>query len=146
MPTYIKDDYRPSKMVYDSARKEGAIPEFVEYVFEDFMIYWKDLRDRGLAKGKKQSWDSTFRVWVVRAYRGRVGTEWENRRHRYQERSGGLKDGLFHANLFGEEPETPKRPMVRNVTKEQMQSFEPEPGDPIASEDAFEEMRKILKI
>ena len=95
MPTWIKEDFKPDDRSYVIIGKTGAPREFVDDNFDHFISYWVDLRDQGLAKGKKQSWQSTLQVWMKRAWRGKCGREWEENRHRRQKYYGEPKGDLF---------------------------------------------------
>jgi len=94
LSSHIPNNYKPGEMVYRSLWKLGAPAEFVDSQLDSFLIYWLDLKEKKQEKGKKTSWDMTCRNWMARAWQGKAGREWEDRRHRNRT-FGGPRADLF---------------------------------------------------
>lgn len=141
MTTKIKKDFQPDDNSYALVAKHGAIREFVDDQYDHFISYW-------LETGKtKASWQSTWQVWMRRAWQGKCGREWETSRHyRTQGASDGNPFEKVLANLKPGEtpplqhhPEKPQRPYKRPA-------HAPRPiaagGAPMTSEQAFAQLRQ----
>ena len=94
MAKFIPVKFTPSEADFSALRKDGICADFCDYILPHFREYWEDLKEQKLARGKKSSWSTTFRVWARRAFRGRVGAEYEQIRHQRRDH-GGRKDDLF---------------------------------------------------
>jgi len=142
MATKIKKDFQPDANSYALVAKHGAIREFVDDQLDHFRSYW-------LETGKtKSSWQSTWQVWMRRAWQGKCGREWEKTRHyRTQGAGSGNPFEKVLANLKpGETPPLqhhPEKPPIKPPIKPLIKP--PVVTDvSMTSEEAFEELRKML--
>jgi len=141
MPNFIPKDFTPSDQSYNNLAKHGAIKDFVDSQLDTFVTYWTELKDKGSAKGKKESWQATFQTWMRRAWNGKVGREWERTRH-YTTRApsdnplGDAIETLFGMADESKEPEKPKPPV--DYPKRKVAQG----GPPMTAEQAFDQLRK----
>ena len=109
---------------------------------DNFIAYWSDLRDRGLAKGRKESWNMTFLNWMKRAWQGKTGREWEQHRH-YQFRAP--SDGNpFEQVIKNLEPKKEKKEEIATPRDYVLPCPPKREGPTMTAEEAFEQLRKIL--
>ena len=146
MPSYIKDNFEPDEATINKLRKEGIFADFLsEMVTPHFREYWEELRNEKKAAGKKSAWQTTYRTWARRAFRGKCGREWEDR-HKYQDRKGGLKNDLFGkvlSNLADKEPDDAA--VFACNPKNYRLPEPPEPGEALTPTEAFQQLSEILK-
>lgn len=135
MPTKIKSDYQPSQRVYELLKAFGVQNpvEFVGHEMGAFMMYWEDT-------GKaKCNWDSTCLTWMKRTYEDKKHAMAQNRSY------SGQQENIFQSALekVGEPPPPP--PGANPKPQGYRLPDPPEPGKAMSSEEAFDQLRGILK-
>ena len=141
MTTYITDDFEPTADTYKALQANGIPREFLDLrVTEHFNEFWRDLRDRELKKGKKSSWQTTYRVWARRAFEGKAGRDYEKFRH-VRHDDGKMTGDLFKQTLERLAQENPDSPNVVGMVKS-------EPPPPIDNEvrNELQSLAKALEI
>jgi hypothetical protein len=143
MPKYIPADFQPTDKTYSFLLKKHQIPrDFLdEYVTDHFINFWNELKEEKLAKGKKSAWQTTYITWAKRAWRGLLGREYEDKRHKNRQ-LGGPRENLFEdtlADLQGEKKPKKKSPQPRPVHRK---PAEPAPGPAMTAEQAFDQLRR----
>ena len=157
MPSYIKDNFEPDESTINKLRQEGIFKDFLDaMVTQTFREYWEELRNEKKAAGKKSAWQTTYRTWARRAFRGKCGREWEDR-HKYQDRKGGLRNDLFEylgvkitANKGLKDDEmlidTGKQQMfVKGNKYKIIERNEIQSGEAMTPAEAFQQLSEILK-
>lgn len=170
MASYIPKDFQPRPEDYQAQGVSQIPRDFLDVVVTpEFVEYWTELRDRGLKKGKKDAWYTTWRnrarfLWAKR------GPAWEENRHKYRQAGGERKD-LFDTMLdkingssrhSGEAApdEQHKRDMnsigaaapINGSGADAVSRYKTQkvPADPAAATmdplEALKEMKKILKV
>ena len=149
MPSYIKDNFEPDEATINKLRQEGIFKDFLDaMVTQNFREYWEELRNEKKAAGKKSAWQTTYRTWARRAFRGKCGREWEDR-HKYQDRKGGMRNDLFDSLLDKVADQmvdacSPPDECV-GFKKTYRLPDPPEPGEAMTPAEAFQQLSEILK-
>ncbi len=144
MPAKIKPDFTPDERSYANLRKHGVLPDFIDDQLDTFKTYW-------LEKGeKKASWQMTLQVWMRRAHQGGAGREWESNRHIRHKHSREPQGDIFGSMLANlEKPKLMPDQSVGNPGTLPRHCYRlpdpPQPGPKMSSDEAFRELRKIMK-
>ncbi len=144
MSSRINPDFTPDERSYANLRKHGVLPDFIDDQLDTFKTYW-------LEKGeKKASWQMVLQVWMRRSHKGRAGKEWEENRHIRERYSNKPKGDLFEKVLESCNPTrivpfpTEKWPKSEIEIRIQHSPI-PGEGETMSSDEAFRELRKIMK-
>ncbi len=152
MSSRINPDFTPDERSYANLRKHGVLPDFIDDQLDTFKTYW-------LEKGeKKASWQMTLQVWMRRSYKGRAGKEWEENRHireRYSNKpKGDLFSGVLDKIADNMRTSGELKTETVNMAKDEYPPFYatriqhspiPGEGETMSSDEAFRELRKIMK-
>lgn len=150
MPAKISPDFKPDERSYTNLRKHGAIPEFVDWELENFIVYFTD------TGGKKKSWQMALQRWMRTAWKGSAGRAWEREREFESSNRPYRKQpaDIFQLTLGDMIAEGLPKPGKRRMIPRQCNScggFDGpghkcpriEPGPAMSPEDAFAELKKM---
>jgi hypothetical protein len=144
MPHYIKKDFEPNEKTFKALQANGIVQAFLdEYVTEHFIEFWNELKDDHNHKGQKTAWQTTYRGWARRAFKGKLGRLYEERRH---QRSvyGKAKPNLFQETLGGMIAEGSSRPPKKKPSY-RLPDPPPDTGERMSVDEAVEKLGKMFQ-
>ena len=135
----IDPDFKPTDQSIKNLAKHGVLPDFIDDQLPAFITYWTETGK------KKASWQMTFQTWMRRSHQGKAGREWEQNRHIRERYKTGLKPDIF-ADMFGitENPVEQIEEIQRSIKPYRLPD-PPPPGPAMSPEEAFNQLRKIMK-
>jgi hypothetical protein len=137
----IDPDFKPTDQSYNNLRKHGAIPEFVDWELPNFIAYFVE------TGGKKKAWQMALQRWMRTAWKGSAGRAWEREREfnssnrPYRKQPADVFQ-LTLGEMIADGLPAPEK--IRRVYHKP--NFEqPEAGPAMSPEEAFNQLRKIMK-
>lgn len=161
MKKRLTKDFKPSKQSYDNLKKYGAIPEFVDWEFENFFTYfeaaaeaWDEAKENGTEtktlynKSHKSLWQSALQRWMRESWdqgKGKRAAQWErerefkcNHRPATKKPQGNLFEELIGCMIAEDLP-----PPVKRKPNYRLPAQPPIPGSNQSM--SFEEAQQALK-